>query len=251
MSTSKRALIGFVAVGLLMAAFPIAAQAQSEYDRPQTDATDEHRAGSLADAKARVIKQVEQRLQILDRLVRKVTTAMSVTDQHEAALLGDYEKASRILVAGLDTVAATETLQELREVAPPIFESTLVKALLVPKTKAVGASDYVASVTARFERIESRLGEALDRLAAAGIDVSRAEDDLAKAERLVADAVTIGSAVADRVIALQPGDEIRKPLSEAKSDLQHSRRLLGEARASVREVIRFVWNTMSNQDGEG
>ncbi|MDJ0663987.1 MAG: hypothetical protein QNJ75_05465 [Acidimicrobiia bacterium] len=250
MSVGKRALVGLIALGVLVAIFPMSAQAQSEEARPRIEVAEGDRPASIDRAKARVIAQIEQRLQALDRLTQKVANARFVTDEHEASLLADYATARRALTSGLDTVAAVETLEELREVVPPIFESTLVKALLWPKTKAVVASDSIAGISGHFERIGERLSDALDRLAANGVAVSEAESDLAEAERLVADAVATGMPVADRVIDLQPGDEFREPLAEAKAALQSSRRLLGEARASIGEVIRFIRSTMGNQDRE-
>jgi hypothetical protein len=250
MTRGKRVLIGLTALGVMVAAFPIAAQAQSDDIRPQTETAIERQPGAIERTRARITRQIEQRLQTLDRLTNKVANARFVTDEHEATLLGDYETASRILTAGLDTVAAAETLQELREAAAPVFESTLVRALLGPKTNAVVASDSIAGVTKPFTRIEDRLGDTLDRLAAAGVEVSEAQDDLVEGARLVADAVAIGAAVADTVVDLQPGDEIRGPLGEAKADLRSSRRLLGEAKASIQSAIRFIRDRASSQNAE-
>ena len=248
MSGSKRALIGLIALGVLMAAFPLSAQAQNDEVRPPIEMAEGDRPGVIERVKARVIAQIERRLQVLDRLTQKVTSARYVTDEHEASLLADYATAKRVLTNGLDTVAAAQTLDELRETAPPIFESTLVKALLGPKTKAVVASDSVAGITGHFEKVGDRLSDALDRLAANGFDVSDAEIDLAQAEQLVADAAATGLPVADRVIDLQPGDEFREPLADAKAAMQNSKRLLAEARASIGRVVRFIRSTLGSKD---
>ena len=177
----RGAFYGLLAVALLVTAVPAAAVAQTETERPPRPAvelTDEQRTDRLEAAKRRITAQIERRLTALDRLAGKIDRADHISDSHAATLLADIDAARRVLQAGIDAVAAAETVAELREIAPPIFETTLVFALLGPKTHAVAASDGVATATRRFTEIGTNLQEALDRLDAAGVDTAQAQADL-------------------------------------------------------------------------
>jgi hypothetical protein len=164
-------------------------------------------------------------------------------------LLADYSSTGATLTAGLDAVAAAETMEELREVVPSIFGETLVFALIGPKTHAVVASDSIVGISDRHAGIAERLQDGLDRLAADGIDVGAAQTDLDAAINIVAEAVTAGSVVADQVIGLQPGDEIADPLKDAKATLTETREMLKEARDLARSVAEFVRSQLPQDEG--
>ena len=247
MDRKKRALVGLVAATLLVAALPASAQAQTDEPPARTAVVEESRGDRLDRAKAHITGQIERRLRTIEQLTGKLTRARFVTDGHEASLLRDYSAAREILAAGLDAVADAETIEELREIAPPIFERTLVYALLRPKTHAVIASDAVLGIAERADGIADKLQMALDRIAETGVDVADAQAHLDEARRLVADAKATGGPVADAVIDLQPGDEYRQPLADAKDALQTSRSLLGDARAAMKEVVQFVRGAIGNR----
>ena len=252
MTRTKRLLFIVAAITLLATAFPIAASAQSEEPPPTRDQAAvglEDSGQRLRIAKQRVIRQIERRLATLDRLGAKVESARHLSTSHAAVLLDDYTAAEAILTTGIDAVDAVETVAELREIAPPIFENTLVFALVKPKTLTVIASDTIATAADRYADAAARLQDALDRLAEEGIDVSETQADLDEALSLTVSAAAAAAPVADTVIGLQPGDEIKEPLEAAKETLADTRRQLGEAKSLTREIIRFIRSHSS--DGEG
>ncbi len=243
MTRIKRLLFIVAATALLATALPLAASAQTAEPPPTRDRTNvdaEDSGARLRFAKQRVIRQIERRLATLDRLGAKVESARHISESHATALLDDYSTAGTTLTAGIDLVDAAETLAELREVAPPVFEDTLVFALLKPKTAAVTASDTIAQANDRFADAAARLQDALDRLAEDGVDVSEAQVDLDEAISLTAAAAAAAEPVADTVIGLQPGDEIREPLEAAREALAGARRQLGEAKRVTKGIIRFI-----------
>ncbi len=238
MTRTKKALIGVVALMLLITAAP-AALAQTNTDN-QATLTEEERTDRLERAKERVIKQIERRIDRIGRLETKVANADHVTANHAAALGADFAAADSTLTAGVEAVGAAATFEELRETATPTFESTLVFALLGPKTHAVIASDAIAAAPDRYEELAARLQDALDRLAEAGVDIDGAQDDLTAAIEAVASAAATASPVADSVVGLQPGDEIAGPLADAKATLSAARDQLRESKRLTRSVIEFI-----------
>lgn len=255
MTRRRRVLCSLVAAAVIVAALPVAAMAQTETDRPtrDTEVTDEQRTDRLDAAKARVVAQIERRLTALDRLSSRIDKAKHITENHAASLNADIRAAREVLQDGVSAVDAVETVEELRRVAPPIFETTLVFALLGPKTHAVIGSDAVVGTAARFDEAELKMQDALDALAAAGIDIAEAQADLDEMARLVADAEATGGPVARLVVELQPADwpdPAKSTLADAKGALKSARNELRQARELARSVTRFIRsNSDSASDG--
>ncbi len=244
--TLKRTMYGLLAVAVLVTALPVAALAQTETDRPprqDVELTDEERSDRLEALKERIAAQIERRLDALDRLSGRIADANHLSESHAASLLTDIGSAAVVLRAGIGAVATAETLEELRDIVPPIFETTLVFALLGPKTHAVIASDAIAAAPTRFEEFGAKLQTALEALAATGVDTTEAQADLDEMARLVADAAAAAGPIADAVVGLQPSDwpdPAQTALREAKATLEEARAELRQARDLGKSVIEFI-----------
>ena len=242
----KRPLLGLLIVTLLVTMVPAGAMAQTDAEptqREQIAVTDEERADRLEALKQRVISQIERRLDALERLRNRIGSADHLSESHAASLLRDIAVAEPVLVAGIEAVTAASTVEELREVVPTIFESTLVFALLGPKTHAVIASDTSVAASERFGEFEAKLQAALDELAEAGIETAEAQTDLDEMARLVAAAASGAGPVAGNVIGLQPSDwpdPAKAALREARATLSAARNQLREAKGLGKAVARFI-----------
>ena len=251
----KRTLTCLLAATVLVAVVPAAALAQTESQPPSGGdpvVSTERPEDSFDRAKARVLRQIERRLEALDRLTRKIESARHLSADHAASLLRDVAAAGDTLQAGLAAVEATTSMEELREVAPPIFENTLVFALLSPKTHGVIASDAIVAGTNRFTEFGAKLQDALDRIAAeTDVDTSEAQADLDEMLRLVSAAMAVGGPVADNVIGLQPTDwpdPAQTALREGKAALDEARSSLRDARSRAQAVIEFIRSVKDSLD---
>ena len=245
--TKERLIASLAVTALLVAAVPAIAAAQTDEQAPPREeriARDTASSDDLERAKAHVIEQIERRLEALERLTAKIESAKHMTAEHAAALLDDIAAAQQTLRAGIPAVEAVTTPEELRAVAPPIFEGTLVFALLAPKTHEVGASDAVVAATGRFTEFASSLQDALDRIAnETDVDTSEAQAKLDEMLRLIGQAATSGGAVADSVIDLSPEDwpdPAQAALREGKAALDEARGSLRQARGLGEEVVQFI-----------
>jgi hypothetical protein len=248
MNRTTRTLTGILAVAILVSAFPFTAMAQTD-ETPTTrvaQVSEEDATRRLESAKKAVLEAIDKRLNALARLTARVDSAGYVTDEHAATLLDEYAAAEAILRAGIENVTNATGYEELRRTSPAIFEQTLVFALLGPKTHAVIGSDTVVGVAPRFDEYGAKLQGALDHLSDAGADTTAAQADLDEAVRLVSSAVTTAGPVAESVIVLQPGDEIREPLAAAKDNLEESRRRLDDAREMMIDVSEFVLDSIGD-----
>lgn len=256
MSNLRRSCYALLAASLLVAVMPMAALAQTERVPPSGDdpvVSDEARTDSFERARAHVIKQIERRLDALDRLAPTIESARHLTEDHAASLVRDIAAARETLRAGLAAVQATTTPEELREIAPPIFHNTLVFALLGPKTHEVVASDAVVAVSARFTDFGAKLQETLDRIVnETDIDAAEAQADLDEMIRLVNAAAAGGRPVAGNVIGLQPidwPDPAQTALREGKVALSDARGSLREARGLAKALVQFIRSVRNTLDG--
>ena len=256
MSNLRRSFYALLAASLLAAVMPVAALAQTDREPPARDdpiVSEETRGDGFERAKAHVIKQIERRLDALDRLTRKIEAARHITEDHAASLLRDIAVARETLRAGLAAAQATTTQAELREIAPPIFQKTLVFALLGPKTHEVIASDAVVAASERFTEFGRKLQETLDRIGnETDIDTTEAQADLDEMIRLVNAAAATGGPVAGNVIGLQPDnwpDPAQAALREGKAALSDARLSLRQARGLAKAVVQFIRSVKNRIDG--
>lgn len=239
-------MVAVIAASVFALSVPAIALAQTDAEPPARDnqsLSDETRTNQLERAKAKVINKIERRLEALDRLTGKIEGARHISPAHAGLLLTDIAAAREVLRVGIPAVEAVTTPDELREVGTPIFENTLVFALLRPKAHEVVASDTVVAATLRFEELSGSLQEALDRLSATDIDTSEAQANLDEMSRLVDTALIVGGPVADAVIGLQPTDwpePAQQGLRDGKAALGEARSSLRQARRLAREVVEFI-----------
>lgn len=243
---NRRPLYGLLIVALLVALVPTGAMAQTADEPPPRERvaiTDEEAAERLDTLKRRATSQIERRLDALSRLRGRIDSAGNLADSHARSLLDDVSAAEVALTAGVESVASATSVAELRQLVPGIFETTLVFALLGPKTHATIASDASAAAADRFDEVEVKLQTALDELAETGIDTAEAQADLDEMAQLVSDAVATAGPVADVVIVLQPSDwpdPAQAELRQAKTTLGAARDQLSQARRLGQAVAQFI-----------
>ena len=125
-----------------------------ESDRAATDRTRNVRPDRGIDiVKARLIAQIERRLDALDRMSEAVEGIEHVTEEHAKALRDNYKDAEQILETALKDIEKAEIFEELREIVSAAFEDTLVFALLVRKTHLVVGSDSIVAITGRLDGV--------------------------------------------------------------------------------------------------
>lgn len=232
------------AITLLLAAIPGIALAQTTDPAPAAQqTTDGVRPINLDTAKTRVLHQIERRLNALQRLSGDVYGSPHVTDAHAAALRVDLAAATEALTEGRQQVEAAESIEELRALVEPLFQNTLVFALLSPKTHEVLASDATVAAGSRFDEVAVDLQDAIDRLTASGSDMTAAQGALDEMVRLIDEAVAAGGPVAGTVIGLKTNDwpdPAKQLLQDGRFDLAGARLSLREARNQGHEVIRLI-----------
>jgi hypothetical protein len=195
--------------------------------------------------------EIERRLVTLDQLDVRVESAPQLTELHKHQLQdeNDVNPASYDAVrTGLRELKAeidSETdLRALRAGIASIATDFRVYLLVVPKTHLVGGADAVDRATVKLGQLAHRLTDGIETAEAAGHDMSEARGLLSELERKTAEAASLVSGMADRLMPISPADYNAGPgkaaLESARSDLRAARDLVRGARADARQIVEIL-----------
>lgn len=228
----------FLAALLVFSMIPAAAFAQ--------EAPDQAEAGSeriLENLKERAVHAIEKRLDTIERVTEALVDAEHLTDEHERRLLDELSLSAIGLTELSREIEATETIAEIWELIPKIFEDYRIYVVMVPKAHLVVVADSIAAVGDRVELVEGSLEDAIDRLKEAGFDTSEAEEALAVMTESLRQAGVLAGAVPDTVLTVEPSDwpdPAQGILEGAHSDLRSARSQIESAIRSAHEVGRIL-----------
>lgn len=228
----------FLAALLVFSMIPAAAFAQ--------EAPDPADAGSeriLENLKERAVHAIEKRLDTIERVTEALVDAEHLTDDHERQLLDELSLSAAGLTELSREIEAAETVAEIWELIPKIFEDYRIYVVMVPKAHLVVVADSIAAVGDRVELVEGSLQDAIDRLKEAGFDTSEAEEALAAMTESLRQAGVLAGAVPDTVLTVEPSDwpdPAQGILEGAHSDLRSARSHIESAIRSAHEVGRIL-----------
>jgi hypothetical protein len=223
-------------VVLIVGLVPSLALAQEEAEGPEGERLIEL-------LKERAEEAVEQRLETIERVGEGLEEAEHLWDEHERVLIEELDAAGSGLTELGRRIEGADTLEELRELIPKIFEDYRIYAVVVPKAKSVVVADTIGAAVDRLELIASSLEDAIARLAAAGFDTSEAEAAVTAMKDSLAEADTLAGPVADTVLPLTPADwpdPAQSTLEGAQFDLRSARDAVESAVRSAREAGRIL-----------
>jgi hypothetical protein len=239
-----RTLSTLLAALLIVSALPAIALAQEpapEIETPsETGDAVERIIGNLKD---RAENAIEKRLDTIKRVDGALQEAEHLTDAHEGVLLDELS----LSAAGLTTlgreIEAADTLAELWDLIPKIFEDYRIYAVVVPKAHLVAVADTIVAGTGRAVVGGEALQEAIDRVGEAGYDTLEAEEALAEMVASIRQSSALADPVPDTVLPLEPSDwpvPAQGVIDGAHAGLRAARDQLASAVRSAHEVARIL-----------
>ena len=204
----------------------------------------------LENLKDRAEQAIETRLDTIERATEALVDAEHLTDDHERQLLHELSSSAAGLTELGREIEAAETIAEVWELIPRIFEDYRIYVVVVPKAHLVVVADTMAAVIDRIEVVEGSLQGAIDRLKEAGFDTSEAEEALAGMTESLRQAEALASAVPDSVLPVQPSDwpdPAQGVLEGAHSDLRSARSHIESAVRSAHEVGRILRDLLTGE----
>ncbi len=232
---------GLLAGLVLVVALPAAAQTQAT--EPATVEAVEPHGRHLEELRERVIRQIENRLDRIDRLQARIKDSETVEPQNAAHLTADLSSSQGGLTALLAKTRAASSIDELRVVFESVVYDHRIYALRTPQTGLVLASDFGVAVADRLGSVADTISEAAERAAEAGYDVSEVEAMIAEAEAITDDALAVVEPVAETVLPLEPADvpdPSRAILEQAHSDMLDGRETYRAAHGTLRDAARLL-----------
>ena len=232
----KKLSVLLVAV-LIVSMLPAAALAQ---ETPADLGADERLIEKLKD---RAEHAIDKRLETIERATEALGDAQHLTDEHERILLSEFAAASEGLTALGREIESAETIAELRELIPSIFEDYRIYVVAVPKAHLVAVADTIVAAVDRLELVAGSLQDTVNRLKEAGFDTSEAEVVLGEMRSFLGEASASAGPVPDAVLPLAPGDwpdPAKGILQGAHSDVRNARGHVSSAVRSAHEIARIL-----------
>lgn len=230
----------------LVLAVPVAAGAQSE---PTVDQGDSRLAEAPADfdeAQERVLEAVDKRVEALDRALIEVAESEYLTADHAATLTADYEFHRAGLLELRPEIEAATTGEELRVLAEQVWKEHWVFALQIPKGRLTHGADVILHATSQASDVADQFDEALDELAASGVDIEQGERLLNELRDHISSAAGRAAPVPDLVLAIDVTEmpDAGSTLQQSRDDILIARDRMHDARDAAHELADFIRSSM-------
>lgn len=182
--------------------------------------------------------EIDRRLAFLGRLSTAVAGSKALTSEHRSALSAEIAGSTAGLTSLRAAIDGETDLAALRADVGRIATDYRVYLLVGPKARLVMAADRLSVGYDRFEKVETRLADAIAKAKGAGKDVGAAQAAFDAMTGKVDRAETLLGPVATSILPLTPADwnagSARPVLRDARSSLREVGRLFADARADAR-----------------
>jgi hypothetical protein len=197
---------------------------------------------TLDSAKTKCLAAVDRRLTELTALSGRVGASKFVTDPHRSALNGIIDSTRSGLQSLRTKISGDSDAAALRADCTAVVTDYRVYALRRPQVHLVLAADRGAAAIDRAHKVETRLTTAIDKVEAAGGDVTEARAAYSKLQADVDGATTALTGVADKVLTFTPADynANHELLAPSRASLKTARDDLAAARDDARHVVELL-----------
>lgn len=199
----------------------------------------------LADWRDRADREIERRIEALNKFETRVETLKKIGDAQKTSLGTSLQSQLTDLAALQTKVAADADLATLRADVQSLAKSYRPFALVIPQSATIAAADralaLIGTMTTVGEKLETRIADAK----AAGSDVAALETSLADYAAKLKDAKTQAQAAIDAVTKLAPdnGDKAKmaanlNALKDARAKIQAAQQDFVAARKDAKDITQ-------------
>jgi|GEM_PF-5777863 len=278
--TSTKLFLASIAVAIMLS---IAGGATAAFAQGDTDATDaavtsttakpsikaaeqESRATARAAAetktlqklKDRATKEIEKRIETLQKLAARMQTFKSLTSDDVAVIEGPIQSQIQELTTLKTTVGAATSTAVLKADIELINKSYRTYALVVPQATIFASIDSVATLVSQMIQVQTKLATRLGQIASTTADISAAQVALDDFNAKIADAQKQITNAKSLLTGLKPdnGDKTitrsnTKMLQDARTAVQAARKDLETSRKNIATIQRTINKiTPSTRDEE-
>ena len=256
--------IGILALSSIALAIPVLAQTASEtgltattsttrtYKRGMMGSTSAQArsasttAARMANMQSKSGKEIDQRIDSLNKLLTRVQSFNKVSDADKASIASSIQNVITTLTS-LKTKIATDTSTSTISVdMKSITEANRVYALVIPKINVMAAADRVGTIYDMLSIIAGKIQVRLSQSTSTP-DASSLQSDLSDMNAKLADAKTQAQNAINAVASLQPdiGDKTvmqsnTTALKAGRTDIQNATKDLTAARKDAQTIIQAL-----------
>ncbi len=194
---------------------------------------------------ARGDKEIDNRIEALNKLTSRVQEMKLVSDANKASLASQIQNQ----VAGLNSlkakIDADTDIETLKTDVKEITSSFRIFALVIPQGQMIAAADRLNTLIGDFSAIGTKLQTRINEAQAAGKDVTSLNATLTDLKNQLTDAQRQAEAAVSRSVSLTPdnGDakilEANKTaLAQARADIKVGKQDLVDARKDINTIMK-------------
>ena len=200
----------------------------------------ERQNNRIAEAKERADREIDRRIEGLERLSDRIDDMRRLTGENKTSLLATLTAEIDKLTALRAQIAADTSTTTLRTGIESITKSYRIFALIMPKAAVMAAADRVLSAATQLEQFSTKLAERI-----AGNTDASLSTALTEANTKIADAKANVNAAVEKVRGLVPdnGDEAlfqanKAAIREAHAMVKEAQQLLKEAHRIMADIAK-------------
>ncbi len=207
----------------------------------------EKASSTMLRAKEKANKEIDRRIEGLNKLVKRVDRAKKLTDTQKTALAKIVQDQIGVLTALKAKIAADTDLVMLRADVQSITKAYRIYALVLPQIEVIAAADRALTIVDTMTTLGAKLQARITEMQNAGKDVAAFNASMTDFNAMLADAKVQAQAAIDLVLTLTPdnGDQAkfeanRKALQDARTKVRAANKDLSQARHDANEIRKSL-----------
>lgn len=200
---------------------------------------------TLDEARARAIKEIDQRIEAMNKLAARIAAMARVSDAAKASIKATVDAQIASLTTLKTTIQNATDATVLKEQAQTIAKSYRIYMLVMPQLQIAAAADKIKATGELLTTMASKLETRIAQVKAGGTDVAVLETALTDMKAKIADAKAHADAALALIANLKPdnGDQAvmdanKKALTDARAKIKAAHDALKVARKDAQTIIK-------------
>ena len=200
---------------------------------------------TLDDARARAIKEIDQRIDAMNKLAARIAAMTRVSDAAKASIKATVDAQIASLTSLKTTIQSATDATVLKEQAQTITKAYRIYMLVMPQLQIAAAADKIKATGELLTTMASKLETRIAQVKAGGTDVAVLETALTDMKAKIADAKAHADAALALIANLKPdnGDQAvmdanKKALTDARAKIKAAHDALKVARKDAQTIIK-------------
>jgi molybdopterin converting factor small subunit len=200
---------------------------------------------TLDEARARAIKEIDQRIEAMNKLAARIAAMTRVSDAAKASIKATVDAQIASLTSLKTTIQSATDAIVLKEQAQTITKAYRIYMLVMPQLQIAAAADKIKATGELLTTMAGKLETRIAEVKAGGTDVAALETALADMKTQISEANANADAALALIANLKPdnGDQAvmdanKKALTDARTKIKAAHDDLKTARKDVQTIVK-------------